>query len=128
MVSKYEMALLPKIVAVDFDGTLVEDKYPKIGQPILAVFDVVKGLKANGVKVILWTCRDGKYLEEAVNCCRSLGLEFDAINENIEETKTLFGNDTRKVYANLYIDDKNWDVSYFKYPDAFALLHNRLFR
>lgn len=128
MVNKYEMALLPKIIAVDFDGTIVNDRYPDIGQPILAVIDAIKSLKANGVKVILWTCRDGEYLEAAVNCCKSLGLEFDAVNENIEETKVLFNNDTRKVYADLYIDDKNWDIKYFQYSEVFAMLHNKLFR
>lgn len=110
MVTKEQMSKLPKIVAIDFDGTLVIDRYPDIGKPIYEMFDVCKKLKEAGVKLILWTSRDnvdGEYaLDEAVKFCKSRGLEFDAVNENIKEVCALFGRDTRKVYADLYIDDK----------------------
>lgn len=101
---------LPKIVAVDFDGTLVEDDYPNVGRPHQDMIDACKALKQAGVKLILWTSRDNdtpdRALDRAVDYCRSIGLEFDAVNENLPELKEIFQNDTRKVYADLYIDDK----------------------
>lgn len=105
---------LPKIVAVDFDGTIVSDRYPNIGEPNTILVQQLKNLKHYGVKLILWTCRtddiDRSYLQEAINKCKGLGLEFDAINTNIDEVKKLTGQDTRKVYADIYIDDKSVEV------------------
>ena len=107
MIGKNEMQTLPKIVAIDFDGTLVEDQYPAIGAPNKTMFKIVKQLQHSGVKIILWTCRDDMYLATAVRYCeQEFGLVFDAVNENIAETQNMFQNDTRKVYADLYIDDK----------------------
>lgn len=101
---------LPKIVAVDFDGTLVESKFPAIGESIQVMFDLCRQLKKMGVKLILWTCRDNdspeRYLDAAVDFCADQGLTFDAVNRNIPEVISLFHNDTRKVYADLYLDDK----------------------
>ena len=110
---KSDMSRLPTIVAVDFDGTIVDDKYPDIGQPRLDFIEDLKILKKSGVRLILWTCRSGEYLTAAVNACASFGLEFDAVNRNIEETIELFDNDTRKVYADYYIDDKNLTLDRF---------------
>ncbi len=102
---------LPKIAAVDFDGTLVEDKFPNIGDIIPQMFDICLDLKARGVKLILWTCRDNdtpeKYLDQAVNFCKAHGLVFDSVNHNIPEVISTFHNDTRKVFADVYIDDKS---------------------
>ena len=102
---------LPKIVAIDFDGTLVEDRFPKIGNPIWSAFDLCKSLKKSGVKLILWTSRDNdssdRNLDTAVQFCAQQGLTFDAVNSNIPEVINLFHNDTRKVYADIYIDDKS---------------------
>ncbi len=103
---------LPKIIAVDFDGTLVEDRWPEIGSPNIELFEILKSLRQNyGIKIILWTCRNyhdkyGDMLEEAIKFCQKQGLEFDAINENIREVQKFTGEDTRKVYADVYIDDK----------------------
>lgn len=105
-VSKNDMSTLPKIVAVDFDGTLVTDRFPEIGKPNYDMFDLCEQLKAQGIRLILWSSRDGQALLDAVNFCKVRGLEFDAINENILEVRQMFNNDTRKVYADLYIDDK----------------------
>jgi hypothetical protein len=100
---------LPHIIAIDFDGTLVEDQYPEIGKPIYSIVLRLEALKKYGSKIILWTCRSGKKLDEAVKFCKDvLHIEFDAINENIPETQELFGCDTRKVYATEYWDDKNF--------------------
>ena len=104
--SKQNEATLPKIVAIDFDGTLVEDKFPEIGKPNEFMFKTVKALQANGVRVVLWTCRDGKNLIDAIAFCNNKGIVFDAINTNIPEVIELYQNDTRKVFADLYIDDK----------------------
>jgi hydroxymethylpyrimidine pyrophosphatase-like HAD family hydrolase len=105
-ISKSEMDTLPKIVAIDFDGTLVSDNYPNIGSPNTFMFRLCKALQKSGVKLILWTCRDSKYLLEAVDYCAHRGLFFDAVNVNLPETIKMFNNDTRKIYADLYIDDK----------------------
>lgn len=110
MVGKEEMAKLPMIVAVDFDGTLVTDKYPDIGEPNFEMIDLCKRLQANGAKLILWTSRDNdteeRHLDRAVEFCKSHGISFDAVNRNIDEAIELFHNDARKVYADAYIDDK----------------------
>lgn len=103
---------LPKIVAVDFDGTLVEDEFPNIGRKNEQMFQVMKTLKSQGVKLILWTSRNccdqfGNTLEDAINFCKENGLTFDAVNENLPEVQEFTGQDTRKIYADLYIDDKS---------------------
>lgn len=110
LVDKTEMATLPKIIAVDFDGTLVVDEYPNIGPKNSKIFDLVHNFQLRGYKVILWTCRDGHYLDQAVDFCAMEGLEFDAVNENIPEVQRMFNRDTRKVYADIYLDDKNMNV------------------
>ena len=102
-----DMSKLPYIVAVDFDGTLCEDAYPEIGAPKQDIIQTIKNYKAQGCKIILWTCRNYEQLAQAFDWCKEQGLEFDAINQNIPEVQEMFGGDTRKVYANIYIDDKN---------------------
>lgn len=106
-VSKDNMSTLPKIVAVDFDGTLVSDMFPEIGLQNNEMFELCKQLKAQGIRLILWTSRDGQPLLDAVAFCKARGLEFDSVNENVQEVREMFNNDTRKVYADLYIDDKS---------------------
>lgn len=110
MIKKVDVGSLPGIVAVDFDGVLVEDRFPHVGEPRTRVIARVHRYKELGYRVILWTCRHGEALEYAVNWCKEQGIEFDAINENIPEVKEMFGTDTRKVYADFYIDDKSVPV------------------
>lgn len=98
---------LPYIVAVDFDGTLCENAFPEIGKPKYDVIKAVQEYQSYGWKTILWTCRNREALEEAVDWCKQHGLEFDAINANLPEVQAMFGGDTRKVFADVYIDDKN---------------------
>ena len=105
-VSKDQMNELPYIIAVDFDGTLVEDKFPEIGRPIEKTWELMKKAQDAGAKIILWTSRDNERLKAAVEFCTERGLHFDAINDNLDECKVLFNNSTRKVYANEYWDDK----------------------
>lgn len=89
-----------------FDGTITRcSRFPEIGEPRTEFIEWLKVQKEEGVKLILWTCRVGKLLDEAVMFCREMGLEFDAINENIPEIVEKFGGDTRKVFANRYFDD-----------------------
>lgn len=89
-----------------FDGTITKcSRFPEIGEPRVEFIEWLKAQKAEGAKLILWTCRVGKLLDEAVEFCRKQGLEFDAINENLPEIVEKFGGDTRKIFANKYIDD-----------------------
>lgn len=99
-----------KIIAVDFDGTLFETDYPHIVRPILPVIEMAKARQEKGDKLILWTCREGPELDAAVEACREQGLEFDAVNDNLEEAKAEWGNNPRKVAANEYWDDKNFPL------------------
>ncbi|MDR2836577.1 MAG: HAD hydrolase family protein [Bacteroidales bacterium] len=94
------------IIAVDFDGTIVEHRYPEIGKKIPYSFEVLKQLQAEGHYLILWTYRAGKYLEEAMNFCKKNGLVFYAVNEN-EPNEEFHNYMSRKIYADIYIDDKN---------------------
>lgn len=93
-------------IAVDFDGTIVENKYPKIGKPKLFAFETLLQLQKDGHLIILWTFRSGRQLDEAVEFCRSNGLEFYAVNKNYPEEK-FDSTISRKIDADIYIDDKN---------------------
>lgn len=95
-----------KTIAVDFDGTLCINKWPDIGEPNITLIEWLKQEKLTGSKLILWTCRTDEMLNLAVDWCVDQGLCFDAINENIPEAIELFGGNCRKVFADLYIDDK----------------------
>lgn len=93
------------IAAIDFDGTIVEHRFPAIGDPLPDAFNVLKALrKSHSFDLILWTCRDHKYLEQAVDFCGENGVVFDAVNDNVFCTQGKFAN--RKIYADYYIDDR----------------------
>lgn len=94
------------VIAVDFDGTLCRNKYPKIGKPNKRMIEYIKHQQENGCLVILWSCRSGILLDQAVQWCKNQGLQFDAVNENLKERIELFGTDPRKIGADMYIDDK----------------------
>lgn len=96
-----------KIIAIDFDGTIVEDDYPKIGTPRLFAFDTLKKLQMEGYRLILWTYRSGKTLEQAVEFCRKNGIEFYAVNHSFEGEKFDFNNQSRKINADYFVDDRN---------------------
>jgi len=93
-------------IAIDFDGTIVEHEYPKIGKEKLFAFRTLKELEKQGANLILWTFRIGKELEEAVEYCRDNGIEFYAINKNYPE-EVIDETVSRKIDADIYIDDKN---------------------
>jgi hydroxymethylpyrimidine pyrophosphatase-like HAD family hydrolase len=100
-----------EIYAVDFDGTLVEDKFPDIGEPKLKVIDYCKQVRQSGHKLILWTCRTGSDLDAAVKWCNEHGLFFHAVNANLPEEIEYFGNDCRKVGADFFLDDRSINLS-----------------
>lgn len=108
------------ILCVDFDGTIVQDAFPNIGEPRQGRFhrtfieDLIY-LQKKGHKIILWTCREGEHLEQAVAFCKERGLVFDAINDDLDEVKQKYTDKleiwresgrARKVFANYYIDDR----------------------
>jgi len=95
-----------KIIAVDFDGTIVEHKYPAIGREMLFAFATLKALQQKGHKLILWTIRTGPLLQEAVDFCAQNGVTFYAVNKNYPE-EVLDDNTSRKLNADLFIDDRN---------------------
>ena len=95
------------IIAVDFDGTIVEHEYPKIGKTKLFAFETLKALQEKGHILILWTYRAGKELDEAVEFCKKNGIEFYAVNKNYPEEEYVEGEISRKINADIYIDDRN---------------------
>ena len=104
------------IIAVDFDGVLVQSAFPKIGDPDHEMVDLVRLLiQKSGVEVVLWTSRVDRPLEDAITWCERMGLTFDAINDNAPSNKRKYGklypNGTRKVYADYYLDDHNMGYS-----------------
>ena len=94
-------------IAVDFDGTIVEHEYPKIGEEKLFAIETLKQIQKQGHQLILWTYRTGKELDDAVNFCKNKGFEFYAINRNYPE-ETFDETTPRKLNADLYIDDRNF--------------------
>ena len=92
-------------IAVDFDGTIVEDRYPGIGKPVPYAFETLISLQKSGHRIILWTVREGKLLQEAVDFCRGRGLEFFAVNS--EMPADWEGSSPRKLRADIYIDDRS---------------------
>ena len=107
------------IIAVDFDGTIVEHRYPEVGKEIPFAFESLKSIQEQGHQLILWTYRSGKELDEAVEFCRENGLEFYAVNKNYPEE--IFDETiSRKISADIYVDDRNlgglpnWRNIYFQ--------------
>lgn len=94
-------------IAVDFDGTIVEHKYPAIGEEKLFAFETLKQLQKLGHQLILWTYRNGKELNEAVDYCKKKGVEFYAINKSYPEEVFDENEISRKIDADLFIDDRN---------------------
>lgn len=95
-------------IAVDFDGTIVENKYPAIGRELPFAIETLKKLRDEHHRLILWTVREGRLLDEALAFCRDRGLEFYAVNRDYpEEEKGRNNHYSRKLKADLFIDDRN---------------------
>lgn len=95
------------IIAVDFDGTLCYSSWPELGEPNIPLIEYLKSQRESGNKLILWTCRAGEALDKAVSWCREQDLEFDAINDNLPEIIEKYGNNSRKITCDYYIDDRS---------------------
>lgn len=116
-------------IAVDFDGTIVEHDYPRIGREMVFAFDTLKSLQSKGHKLILWTYREGSLLQEAVQYCQENGITFYAVNQSYPE-EVFSGEVSRKINADIFIDDRNvggfpgWGVVYQTlHPNGGALDH-----
>ncbi len=95
-------------IAVDFDGTIVEHRYPEIGKELPFATQTLRMLIADRHKLILWSVREGKLLEDAVEWCRQRGVEFYAVNKDFpEEDLTKNQSFSRKLKADVWIDDRN---------------------
>ena len=103
------------IIAVDFDGTLADNYPPPIGKAKMDVINRLIKLRESGAQLILWTCRNGDNLTAAIEWCKEKGLEFDSINEDVEDVKnTKYGqNKSVKVRADFYLDDKSLTLDEF---------------
>ena len=94
-------------IAIDFDGTIVEDEYPAIGKEKRFAFMTLKALQKEGHQLILWTYRSGEFLEDAVEFCRQNGVEFYAVNRSYPEEVLDESQMSRKIRADVFIDDRN---------------------
>ncbi len=97
---------MKKVIAVDFDGTLCVKKWPEIGEPNRELISQLIEERKKGTAVVLFTCRERKLLREAVRWCRDQGLEFDEVNRNTRERIRAYKGDSRKISADIYIDDR----------------------
>lgn len=110
--------IITMIIAVDFDGTIVEHRYPHIGKEIPFAIETLKLLQNDRHTLILWSVREGKFLDEAVEWCRERGLEFYAVNKDYPEEMPSHSGISRKLKADLFIDDRNlgglpdWGIIY----------------
>ena len=95
-----------KVIAVDFDGTLCTRNWPEIGEPNTELIGQLKEEQENGTAVILFTCREKKLLKDAVQWCKAQGLIFDEVNRNMKERIRAYRGDSRKISADVYIDDR----------------------
>jgi len=119
---------MPFIAAIDYDGTLFGGSFEDKGDPFIDVINKAKEFKENGAEVVLWTCREGLKLHEAIVRCKEFGLEFDAINDNspsqVHFLQKVLRSDGyvfchRKIYADIYVDDKSpGSIEFFLKLDA----------
>lgn len=93
------------VIAIDFDGTLCVSAYPDIGEPKEEVIEAAKKEKENGAYLVLWTCREGNLLEDALAWCLEHGLEFDYVNDNPLHRIQCYGTNCRKVFCDELWDD-----------------------
>ena len=109
-VEKESERTLQKAIAIDFDGCLCANAYPDIGAPNWEIIVAAAAEQIAGAGLILWTCREGELLENALEACTRWDLHFDAVNDSLPSWKQFYGNDTRKVGATEYWDDKAYRV------------------
>ena len=110
-----------KVIAVDFDGTICENRYPQIGEPNTELISQLIAEQESGADIILWTCRTGARLKEAVSWAKEQGLRFDYVNRNNRERIKIYRSDCRKISADVYIDDR---AAAFEYGKRLEVLTN----
>ena len=114
-------------IAVDFDGTIVRHRYPKIGDEIPFATETLRLLLRDRHRLILWTVREGKLLDAAIEWCRARGVEFYAVNRDFPEEDATGSGFSRKIKADLFIDDRNfgglpdWGTIYHRIQSGQAL-------
>lgn len=101
------MKLSGKTIAVDFDGTIVDDAYPKVGKPKIFAIETLKQLSSDGHRLILWTYRSGEKLQEAIAFCEKHNLPFESVNSSWEGEAFDEAQMSRKINADIFIDDRN---------------------
>ncbi|MDP6908308.1 MAG: hydrolase [Flavobacteriales bacterium] len=109
-------------IAVDFDGTIVEHKYPAIGKEMPFAFATLKELQKRGHRLILWTYRHGKTLDAAVEYCKQNGVEFYAVNRSFPEEKFDPNEASRKLDCDMFIDDRNIG-GFLGWGEMFRMIH-----
>lgn len=100
---------LEKVIAIDFDGCLCTSNWPYVGEPNWNVIEAIKEEKRNGAHIILWTCREGDLLKDAVEACAYWGIELDGVNESLPQWIEKWGSATRKIGATEYWDDRAYN-------------------
>lgn len=111
------------IIAIDFDGTIIEDRFPDIGEMKQGAGEAINALYAEGFTIIIWSCRNGINKARAIEWLVRAGIKFHYFNQSCADNVKKYGSDTRKVYADLYIDDKGvnplpgWDELYWIVKD-----------
>ena len=108
------------IIAVDFDGTIVEHRYPRIGEEIPFAVDTLKLLQQEKHRLILWSVREGALLDEAVEWCKARGLEFYAVNKDYPEEQKGHQGFSRKLKADMFIDDRNLGKEKKTFADIYS--------
>ena len=96
------------LIAVDFDGTIVEDAYPRVGKPMPFALETIKMLQADGHRIILWTYRNGKALQDAEEFMIKSGIPPYAVNRSYPEEESHPNDVSRKINADVFIDDRNF--------------------
>jgi len=116
-----------RIIAIDFDGTIVKDNYPQIGELKDNAVFVINKLKHEGYHLILWTSRTGFKLAQAVEFLTKNGITFHGYNESCPASLEKYGDiDTRKIYADLYIDDKILIRPVPEWTEIYEMIHQCL--
>ena len=105
------------VIAVDFDGTIVQDMFPEVGAVLPGAAKTLRRLHEAGHTIIIWTCRRDERLKEAICCLMREEIPYSRVNSNADEVVKAYGGDTRKICADMYIDDKNfggvdWEAIY----------------
>jgi hypothetical protein len=116
------------VIAVDFDGTICTLSYPAIGRERMGAKEYINQLYDEGYAIVINTCRQGQAAEDAKTFLKIRGIKYDEFNENMPHILDLYGCDTRKISADVYIDDKclfeipSWNNKYAiikkKFPEC----------